>query len=98
MSQTILLLKEKTLQPDSNLDVYERKFSELGNYKILYLPLLEHSLVNINELINILRNETDDKYGGVIVTSQRAVEGLKVAWEQAFFSSGRYNECLFGVF
>src|ERR1044072_6409502 len=97
MSQIILLLKEKTLQPDSNVDVYEQKFSELGNYKILYLPLLEHSLVNINELISILRNGTDNKYGGVIVTSQRAVEGLRVAWEQAFFSSGKYNSACFSI-
>jgi hypothetical protein len=90
-SKTILLLKEKLIQTDSNVDIYEQKFRELGNYKILYLPLLEHSLVNINELINIL-NEANNKYRGVIVTSQRAVEGLKMAWEQAFFSTGKYNE------
>src|SRR6266542_6332871 len=91
-SKTILLLKEKSTQTDSNIDIYEQKFRELGNYEILYLPVLEHSLVNINELINILKNGTDNKYRGVIITSQRAVEGLKVAWEQAFFSSGKYNE------
>lgn len=91
-SKTILLLKEKQIQADSNVDIYEQKFRELGNYEILYLPLLEHSLVNISELTNILKNEADNKYRGVITTSQRAVEGLKIAWEQAFFSSGKYNE------
>ncbi|EXX51966.1 uncharacterized protein OCT59_029628 [Rhizophagus irregularis] len=93
-SKTILLLKEKQIQADSNVDIYEQKFRELGNYKILYLPLLEHSLVNINELTNILKNEADNKYRGVITTSQRAVEGLKIAWEQSFFSSDEKKDVL----
>ncbi|GES77562.1 uroporphyrinogen-III synthase [Rhizophagus clarus] len=86
-------LEEKLIQPDSNVDIYEQKFRELGNYEILYLPLLEHSLVNINELINILKN-ADNKYRGVITTSQRAVEGLKMGWEQAFFSCGEMKDVL----
>ncbi|RIA98638.1 tetrapyrrole biosynthesis, uroporphyrinogen III synthase [Glomus cerebriforme] len=96
MSQpkTILLLKEKTIQIDSNVDVYEQKFGELGNYKVLYLPPLDHSLVNINELISILKNGPENNYRGVITTSQRAVEGLKVAWEQAFSSSGESKDVL----
>ncbi len=89
MSQTILLLKEKTVQSDSNIDIYEQRFNELGDYTVLYLPVLEHSLVNVNELTNILKNGMDNKYRGVIATSQRAIEGLKVAWEQVF-SSGKY--------
>ncbi|CAI2189759.1 2521_t:CDS:2 [Funneliformis geosporum] len=91
MSQTILLLKEKTIQTDSNIDVYEQKFNELGEYTILYLPVLEHSLVNINELTNILKNGIDNQYGGVIATSQRAVEGLKVAWDQILSSGERID-------
>lgn len=83
---TVLLLKERNSLDDNpfqNSDGYENIFSSLS-YKCIFLPVLSHNLLNIEELTKILENGPEKKYWGVIVTSQRAIESLKLAWNNAF--------------
>ncbi|CAG8758025.1 12889_t:CDS:2, partial [Acaulospora colombiana] len=87
---TVLLLKERQKSQeniDNNAsqpsDAYETKLSSLS-YSCVFLPVLSHCLLNIEELAEILKKGPENIYCGVIVTSQIAVEGLRLAWMKAF--------------
>ncbi|CAG8517710.1 2611_t:CDS:2 [Diversispora eburnea] len=83
---TVLLLKERKSSDDNSFqisDEYETKFSSF-TYKCIFLPVLSHDLLNIEELTKILKDGPEKKYWGFVVTSQRAIEGLKLAWNKAF--------------
>lgn len=77
-STPILLLKTKSSPQDS----YEEYFSAHG-YSPVFIPVLEHhfheqNLRWVRELFDsgALQPGPDRKYGGLIFTSQRAVEGF----------------------
>lgn len=74
----ILLLKTKSTPSDA----YDEYFTK--NYNPLFIPVLSHqfhtrNLAHIRDLFNAgaLRHDNPErKYGGLIFTSQRAVEGF----------------------
>jgi uroporphyrinogen-III synthase len=78
----ILLLKTKSIPHDGYLE----EFSSAGNgtqFKPLFVPVLEHKF--LDEGLNTVRkllsekeigNTVEKKYGGMIFTSQRAVEAF----------------------
>ncbi|RUS21923.1 tetrapyrrole biosynthesis, uroporphyrinogen III synthase [Endogone sp. FLAS-F59071] len=85
---TVLLLRDKTTtpSPDENgtdplapTDPYERAFAAHG-HRTVFLPVLEHVLTHTDALASTLRAGPDERYWGIVVTSQRAVEALQVAW------------------
>ncbi|CAG8796624.1 26964_t:CDS:2, partial [Dentiscutata erythropus] len=95
---TVLLLKDKaSLEQDKTdqsttydisdskqiPDEYETKLASLS-YTSIFLPVLSPVFVNIEELSKILKNGPEKKYWGIVVTSQKAVKGLKLAWNDAF--------------
>ncbi|CAG8756239.1 7210_t:CDS:2, partial [Racocetra fulgida] len=96
---TVLLLKEKAspepikLHQSTTYDIndgtkqisdeYEIKLATLS-YTSIFLPVLSHVFVNIEELSKILKNGPEKKYWGIIATSQKAVKGLKLAWNNSF--------------
>jgi len=75
----ILLLKTKSTPNDG----YEEQFSSSTEFDPVFVPVLEHKFFE-NELTlveNLLRNKeigksAESKYGGMIFTSQRAVEAF----------------------
>ncbi|KAF0553298.1 Uroporphyrinogen-III synthase [Gigaspora margarita] len=95
---TVLLLKDKaSIEQDKTEqsttydisdstqipDEYETKLASLS-YTSIFLPVLSYVFVNIEELTKILKNGPEKKYWGIVVTSQKAVKGLKLAWNNAF--------------
>jgi len=79
----VLVLKERSITgADGNQqDNYESALLNAG-YAPVFLPVLSHSLVNINKITNTIAGDTPDEaqsYSGVVFTSQRAAE----AWSQA---------------
>ncbi|EEH22278.2 hypothetical protein PABG_04489 [Paracoccidioides brasiliensis Pb03] len=71
----IFLLKTKSTPHDG----YEEYFSASGRYDPSFIPVLEHrfrdkSLRRIRDLF--VSGDINDQYGGLIFTSQRAVEGF----------------------
>ncbi|CAG8500096.1 7889_t:CDS:2 [Acaulospora morrowiae] len=99
----VLLLRERQTSLDNtednefqSTDIYETKFSSLS-YSCAFLPVLSHSLLNIEELTEILRRGPENRYCGVIITSQRAVEGLMLAWKKAFDHNADGNLPIFIV-
>lgn len=89
----VLLLRDKTTtpRPDENdpdvsgidpsvpTDPYERAFAAHG-YRTVFLSVLDHVLTNTDALASTLRAGPDERYWGIVVTSQRAAEALQVAW------------------
>jgi uroporphyrinogen-III synthase len=78
----MLLLKTKSVPNDG----YEEYFSEPeSRFTPIFVPVLEHKphTANLDQLRSLLRKgELKGKYGGMIFTSQRAVEGFaRVAQE-----------------
>ena len=85
MDIPILLLKTRT-QPN---DTYEEFFSSFSSasagsnqvkFKPIFIPVLEHTPneENLGNLEELLRSgKFKEKYGGMIFTSQRAVEGWR---------------------
>ena len=90
--QRILLLKDKTRNDTPNntayVDPYEEALSSI-NCTSVFVPVLEHVLLNIRRLSDCLKEGSKSKYWGVIVTSQRAVETLRTAWNEVV--SGNYT-------
>ncbi|KAH8551549.1 tetrapyrrole biosynthesis, uroporphyrinogen III synthase [Umbelopsis sp. PMI_123] len=72
---SIVFLKEKA---NNNQDPYETHFSE-HKFKCVFVPVLEHCLTQLEELGNILSDETRG-YSGLVVTSKRAVDALSQVW------------------
>lgn len=78
----VLLLKTKSTPNDG----YEEQFSavkEEGSFEPAFVPVLEHrfleeGLNTVRELLQKkqIRRDGDAKYGGLIFTSQRAVEAF----------------------
>ena len=78
----ILLLKTKSTPNDS----YDEQFSALKEgrcFDPVFVPVLEHRFLEeglnvVRELIwdKLIRRDDDAKYGGLIFTSQRAVEAF----------------------
>lgn len=71
----IFLLKTKSTPHDG----YDEYFSSTGRYEPSFIPVLEHKHNDAN--LGIVRNlflsgQICEKYGGLIFTSQRAVEGF----------------------
>lgn len=75
LKPSILLLKEKTKNSD---DPYETQLAQNG-FSCIYIPVLEHCLINLDELRTIL-SEKSQNYSGIIVTSKRAVDALSQVW------------------
>lgn len=87
MPSPILLLKTKS----SPQDGYEEFFTA-NNYDPIFVPVLEHrfhkqNLATVQELFNngafTSTPHNAKKYGGLIFTSQRAVEGFASMIENA---------------
>jgi uroporphyrinogen-III synthase len=75
----VLLLKTKSIPNDG----YEEHFLESGVYDPVFVPVLEHKfdaegLQAVNGLLarKLTTEDGDLKYGGMIFTSQRAVEAF----------------------
>ncbi len=72
----ILLLKTKSIPSDS----YEEYFSSPGSlFAPVFVPVLEHkpNVPNLEQVKKLLdEGELKRRYGGMIFTSQRAVEGF----------------------
>ena len=71
----IFLLKTKSTPHDG----YDEYFSSTGLYEPSFIPVLQHKHNDAN--LNIVRDlflsgQICEKYGGLIFTSQRAVEGF----------------------
>ncbi|CAG8633559.1 9763_t:CDS:2 [Paraglomus occultum] len=83
--QSILLLKDKSRNDNPNntayMDPYEKELSMI-NCSSVFVPVLEHALLNIPRLSDLLKEGSKSKYWGAIVTSQRAVEALRTAWNE----------------
>ncbi|KAF3931833.1 hypothetical protein ABW19_dt0202451 [Dactylella cylindrospora] len=86
----ILLLKTKS----SPKDPYEELFSSSGDFKPIFVPVLQHRYIQQDEVKGyILQNEvanaqairygeeSTSRFGGLIITSQRAVEALAAVLE-----------------
>jgi hypothetical protein len=89
--QKILLLKEKTQNNAAATstnseqvyeDPYEKQLLSI-NCIPTFIPTLKHGLLNILRLSDLFKEGSKSKYWGMIVTSQRAVETLKIAWNEA---------------
>ena len=73
----VLLLKTKSHPTDA----YEQHFSQQSSpglgFEPIFIPVLEHTLneANVSHLADLVSSEEiREEYGGVIFTSQRAVE------------------------
>lgn len=71
----VFLLKTKNTPHDG----YDEYFSSTGRYEPSFIPVLEHRFNDAN--LDIVRDlfvsgQICEKYGGLIFTSQRAVEGF----------------------
>lgn len=74
MPPPILLLKTQSTPHDNYADYFSAR-----GYKPIFIPVLEHrfhddNLARVKELVT--SGELEEKYGGLIFTSQRAVEGF----------------------
>jgi uroporphyrinogen-III synthase len=78
MKTPVLLLKTRSTPHDG----YEEYFSKKEYYDPVFIPVLQHcfnheNLRAVKELfISGAGQKTKEKYGGLIFTSQRAVEGF----------------------
>lgn len=78
----VLLLKTKSIPSDG----YEEQFSiknDIGSFDPIFVPVLEHKFLDtgLNVVKDLLqkkqfRRDAEAKYGGLIFTSQRAVEAF----------------------
>ncbi len=68
--KSVVLLKTKSVPNDP----YEKEFMDRG-YMPHFVPVLEHAVVNEQQLLESCRR-ISQKYSGLIVTSQRSVESL----------------------
>lgn len=75
----LFLLKTKSTPNDG----YEERFSSTGEWAPEFVPVLEHQLIDegMSTVRDLLRNReigngVGKKYGGMIFTSQRAVEAF----------------------
>ncbi|CAD6583805.1 MAG: hypothetical protein CYPHOPRED_002498 [Cyphobasidiales sp. Tagirdzhanova-0007] len=79
----VLLVKEaRSSTSVGEQDPYVLVLSQ--EYAVDFLPALAHRLRNIAELTRIIENAGHERYSGILLTSQRAVE----AWEAAATASG----------
>lgn len=72
----IFLLKTKNTPQDG----YEEYFSANSQYNPIFVPVLEHSLnaINLNKVRDLfISGDITRQYGGLVFTSQRAVEGFR---------------------
>ena len=67
-----ILLKTKSTPTDP----YDVAFREKTPFIPVFVPVLVHQRVNQSKLQSILENEPHNHYSSLIITSQRAVEGL----------------------
>ncbi|KAJ3190390.1 hypothetical protein HDU85_000686 [Gaertneriomyces sp. JEL0708] len=80
--QRVLFCRGKSVDDDdSQGDRYEEEFSRAG-YDCVFLQILEHEVSNLNELTQILLGK-EQAYGGILITSRRAVDTLMIAWRNA---------------
>jgi uroporphyrinogen-III synthase len=70
-----ILLKTKSVP----IDPYDIAFREKTPFFPVFVPVLAHQRVNSDKLDDILHHEPETRYGGFIITSQRAVEALDAA-------------------
>lgn len=66
-----LVVLFKSPEEDSDVDPYANALSEC-NLQPFYIPVLQHTGVNDEELRNIVISGPQARYGGVIATSSRA--------------------------
>ena len=78
----ILLLKTKSTPNDGYLDQFSTKKDDVF-FEPIFVPVLEHKFLDeglnvVRELLekNHIGKDTGPKYGGLIFTSQRAVEAF----------------------
>ena len=101
MKTPVLLLKTRSTPHDG----YEEYFSKKEYYDPVFIPVLQHcfnheNLRAVKELFisgafgNRGGQKTKEKYGGLIFTSQRAVEGFA----QMVMEIGGMMTCLSGVY
>ncbi|KAK9747048.1 uroporphyrinogen-III synthase, partial [Basidiobolus ranarum] len=64
-------------------DLYE-KYLVQNSRQALFLPIITHTPVNISSLTKILEQDPVQHYWGILATSQRAVESLKIGLDQCF--------------
>jgi hypothetical protein len=84
----VLLLKTKSIPNDG----YEEQFStgnDVGSFDPIFVPVLEHKFLEtglnaVKDLLqrNRFRRDAGAKYGGLIFTSQRAVEAFSKLVEE----------------
>ena len=74
MMKCLVLLKERS-NNDEETDLYWETFTKAG-YKVEFVPILQHHLLNRAELTHELQSIRQCPYSGVVTTSQRAVEAF----------------------
>jgi len=77
MPKTVILLKTPSESSESQGDPYVAELASLG-YAPLIVPTIEHTLVHIDDLADII-HRGPDRFDGVIITSARSAE----AWSKA---------------
>ena len=74
---TVLLLKTESHPSDAYEQYFSQQSSSGFNFGPTFIPVLEHTLneANVSHLADLVSGQRiKDDYGGVIFTSQRAVE------------------------
>ncbi|ORX92231.1 tetrapyrrole biosynthesis, uroporphyrinogen III synthase [Basidiobolus meristosporus CBS 931.73] len=83
---SILLLREK-----APLDLYEKSLLS-HDYHPLFLPVITHTPVNLDSLTKLLEQTPQDRFWGILATSQRAVETLRLAFNECFEKKGAVDK------
>lgn len=86
----VWLLKDK-----DDDDSYGTLFEKNG-FNPLYLPILEFNYINIDKLNEILKNDVN-KYRGVIITSLRSIESLRLSIKDIDLSYIQENWTLYSL-
>jgi hypothetical protein len=91
----VILLKTRSTPHDAYLEYFSSSKSTDLPFQPIFVPVLEHRkhVQNLQEVKEMLRSgQLSEKYGGMIFTSQRAVEG----WADVVSEIEREREMLEG--
>ena len=78
MSSRIILLKTKS----SPADPYETTITSKTSLQPVFIPILQHTKVNHDKLLDLCQKTPHKQFDGIIITSQRTVETLSEVMRQ----------------